>query len=116
MLTIIWKKIHLQGLAIICALILSIMGLVGCEDSLVVELQDGKVRGVKSGNARLFLKIPYAKPPIGERRWKAPQTNDSWRPLVRYETNFSDSCPQLKDQGSPASNNEDCLYLNVWAP
>lgn len=102
--------------AFACTLILTLITVSGCDSDLVVELDDGIVQGKMSGNSRLFLKIPYAKPPIGPLRWKAPEPNDSWGPLVRYETDFSESCPQLKDQGAPASNNEDCLYLNVWAP
>lgn len=115
--TNLWK-FHVP--AIVCMLLLTFFGTAGCEsgtqDGRMVELKDGKVQGEKSGDAMLFLKIPYAKPPIGELRWKAPVPNDPWSPEIRYETEFSDSCPQLADQGAPASNNEDCLYLNVWAP
>ena len=81
-----------------------------------IELQDGAVVGQMAGNSRLFIKIPYAKPPVGELRWRAPVANDPWKPAVQSATEFSASCPQLADQGAPASDNEDCLYLNVWAP
>jgi carboxylesterase type B len=67
------------------------------------------------GGARRFLKIPYAKPPLGELRWKAPVKNDPWTG-ERFETEIVENCPQLQDQGSPASNNEDCLYLKMWSP
>ena len=87
----------------------------GAVDGLVVELDDGVVQGDMAGDARRFLRIPFAKPPLGELRWKAPMPNDPWTG-VRHETAFVDSCPQLADQGAPASNNEDCLYLNVWSP
>lgn len=95
-------------------------GLAGCPLSvpldLLVSLDDGVVRGQYSGDARLFLKIPYAKPPLGELRWKAPQAVEPWGEDVRYETQFSEGCAQNADQGAPSSANEDCLYLNVWAP
>ena len=84
-------------------------------DGLLVTLDDGQVQGDMSGEARRFLKIPFAKPPLGELRWKAPVRNDPWTGVL-YETEFVQGCPQLADQGSPASNNEDCLYLNVWSP
>ncbi len=87
----------------------------GAVDDLVVSLASGDVQGDMAGEARRFLRIPYAKPPLGELRWRAPQPNDPWKGVL-HETTFVDSCPQLADQGSPASNNEDCLYLNVWAP
>src|SRR5204863_168230 len=81
----------------------------------VVHLDDGDVQGDALEGSTRFLKIPFAKPPIGELRWKAPRPNDPWRG-VRHESTFVAGCPQLADQGAPASDNEDCLYLNVWAP
>jgi para-nitrobenzyl esterase len=87
----------------------------GKADPLVVTLDDGVVQGDMAGDARRFLAIPFAKPPLGELRWKAPVPNDPWKG-TRHETEFVAGCPQLADQGAPASNNEDCLYLNVWSP
>ncbi|HEX6241623.1 MAG TPA: carboxylesterase family protein [Polyangiales bacterium] len=82
---------------------------------LRLELEDGELEGEQLEGARRFLNIPYAKPPLGELRWKAPVPNAPWSG-VRRETEFVKSCPQLADQGAPASDNEDCLYLNVWTP
>jgi para-nitrobenzyl esterase len=84
-------------------------------DDLLVDLNDGKVQGDMAGDARRFLKIPFAKPPLGDLRWKAPVPPGPWA-AVLHETDFAEGCPQLMDQGSPASANEDCLYLNVWSP
>jgi len=84
-------------------------------DGLLVKVHAGEVQGDMAGAARRFLKIPYAEPPVGDLRWKAPRRAEPWSG-VRHETNFSESCAQLADQGAPASNNEDCLYLNVWSP
>lgn len=84
-------------------------------DPFIVELDDGIVQGDLAGQSRRFLAIPYAKPPLGGLRWKAPTPNDPWTG-VRHQTEFVENCPQLADEGSPASNNEDCLYLNVWSP
>lgn len=84
-------------------------------DPLRVTLDDGVVQGEQLDGSRRFLAIPFAKPPLGELRWKAPVPSDPWTG-VRHETEFVAGCPQLADQGAPASDNEDCLYLNVWAP
>lgn len=84
-------------------------------DPLLVRLADGALRGEQVGGARRFLAVPYAKPPLGALRFKAPQPNDPWHG-VRHETAFVRGCPQLADMGAPASDNEDCLYLNVWSP
>jgi para-nitrobenzyl esterase len=80
-----------------------------------VTLSDGKLEGDVVGGAVRFLKIPYAKPPMGELRWKAPQPNEPWNG-VRHETDFSSHCPQAKSELGEASTDEDCLYLNVWRP
>jgi para-nitrobenzyl esterase len=85
------------------------------EDPLLVRLAAGKVEGELVDGARRFLKIPYAKPPIGELRWKAPVESDSWT-NVRHETAFADPCPQTANTQNQGSTAEDCLYLNVWSP
>jgi para-nitrobenzyl esterase len=85
------------------------------DDPLKVELPDGKLEGDVLGNSVRFLKIPFAKPPLGGLRWKAPERNDPWSG-VRHESEFASPCPQPPSQQSPASTNEDCLYLNVWRP
>jgi len=81
----------------------------------VVTLDDGQVQGDYVGGTRRFLKVPFAKPPVGELRWKAPVKNDKWSG-IRHETSFTEGCPQNANSQGPASTNEDCLYLNVWTP
>ncbi len=85
------------------------------QGDLVVTLADGKVQGELVGGVRRFLRIPFAKPPTGSLRWRAPVKNDPWTG-VRYETVFADQCPQVASIQNSGSPNEDCLYVNVWAP
>jgi len=84
-------------------------------DDLLVKLDDGVVRGDMAGGARLFRGIPFAKPPLAELRWKAPEPNDPWDGVL-HNAELIEGCPQLADQGAPPSTHEDCLYLNVWSP
>jgi len=82
----------------------------------MVTLPEGMVQGDLAGDGAIrFLKIPFAKPPVGDLRWKAPVKPDPWQG-VRHETEFASPCPQAMSQQSPESTNEDCLYLNVWRP
>jgi para-nitrobenzyl esterase len=82
----------------------------------IVSIASGMLQGDLLGSGvRRFLKIPYAKPPLGDLRWKRPQAPDPWMG-VRHETALSLACAQNASSGSAASLNEDCLYLNVWAP
>ena len=81
-----------------------------------VTLAQGKLLGDVVGDSRQYLKIPYAQPPIGALRWKAPKLPaPSWQG-VRHETSFAQGCPQNMSSQGGASANEDCLYLNVWSP
>lgn len=83
----------------------------------VVRLDEGAVRGVRTGQVAAFRGIPYAAPPTGSRRWNAPAAPPSWTG-VREATRFGPACPQalaelmLEDLGETG---EDCLTLNVWS-
>jgi para-nitrobenzyl esterase len=85
-------------------------------DDSIVSLASGKVQGdaIEDGVLR-FLKIPYAKPPVDDLRWKPPSKVAAWTG-TRHETEFATGCPQNTSGGSLASDSEDCLYLNVWTP
>ncbi|HUR09360.1 MAG TPA: carboxylesterase family protein [Nonomuraea sp.] len=83
---------------------------------VVVKTADGEVRGAVGARVRSFQGIPYAAPPVGERRWKSPAPVVPWSG-VREATSPGASCAQPGGYpiGVP-SDNEDCLYLNVTTP
>ena len=88
------------------------MGTSGC----VASIDAGLVEGRRENGAWAFLGIPYAKPPLGELRWKPPQPVPPWEG-VRPCAQFGDSCPQPEsDEYGLGGMGEDCLHLNVWAP
>ena len=83
----------------------------------VVATQWGEVRGetvTEIGlSARIFRGIPYAAPPVGDLRWKAPQPGAAWEG-VRDAIEWPNRCPQgQSSMGTGNSISEDCLYLNV---
>jgi para-nitrobenzyl esterase len=81
----------------------------------LVITADGAVRGKTTGTADEFLGIPYAAPPVGRLRWRAPQPAAHWSG-VRDATTFGPHCAQPATPFGVASSSEDCLYLNVFAP
>lgn len=81
----------------------------------VVQTRAGDVRGLRSGDTREFLGIPYAEPPIGALRFAAPRPAAPWA-TIRDATRFGDSCMQVEGVASAAAMSEDCLTLNVFAP
>lgn len=103
-----------------------------------VSLEKGDVRGVviDDGRVELYAGIPYAKPPVGELRWREPQDPDPWAGVLDADQ-FASMCMQpvglpivdslkqiigyheysisLRDNYRPAVS-EDGLYVNVWKP
>ena len=91
-------------------------------DPLTVKTEQGRVLGkwMAHGKVRGFLGIPYAAPPVGSERWKAPQPPPRWSG-VRNALNYGARC--IPGQPSPdmvfldkTGPSEDCLYINVYAP
>jgi para-nitrobenzyl esterase len=82
--------------------------------SPMVSVHAGKLRGTRipDGGA-VFKGIPFAQPPTGDLRWRAPQPAKSWSG-VRDASDFGPPCVQGGALGVRSS--EDCLYLNVWTP
>jgi para-nitrobenzyl esterase len=88
---------------------------------VVVETTFGRVEGAREGNICIFRGIPYAAPPVGERRFRPPNPPEAWTG-VREAKPFGPAAPQLpsplKDllQSPDLEMSEDCLYLNVYTP
>ena len=75
-----------------------------------VHLDTGSISGTdtSSPDVRVFKGVPFAAPPVGDLRWRAPKPAAHWDG-VRKADQFSPICMQGNNAGS-----EDCLYLNVW--
>jgi para-nitrobenzyl esterase len=82
-----------------------------------VRVADGALRGTVTPQGRRFAGIPYAAPPVGNLRWKAPAPAAPWTG-VRDASQFGAACAQLQlDPTIPAGqSSEDCLTLNVYTP
>ncbi len=98
----------------------------------VIKTEKGLVKGVQEGSCLVFKNIPYAKPPVGELRFKRPVETDAWEEVLDctkfgkitvqempgdekpweklYHKEFYSDPEYLREMG------EDCLNLNVWTP
>ncbi|HEY3186708.1 MAG TPA: carboxylesterase/lipase family protein [Solirubrobacteraceae bacterium] len=88
---------------------------------VVVETSLGAVQGTGDGDVLVFRGIPFAAPPVGELRFRAPAPAAAWSG-VRDGSSFAPTAPQVPSArgvdvtGTPQRASEDCLYLNVWTP
>ena len=100
-------------------LLIAAAGLAAIDDP--VHTSSGLISGTAGSSAgvRVYKGIPYAAPPVGELRWKAPKAPASWQG-VKQATQFSPVCEQTPYPKTSIyytedpSMSEDCLYLNVW--
>lgn len=83
-----------------------------------VETKYGKIQGTQKDEVLVWKGIPFARPPLGSLRFRAPQLPEAWTG-VREATQFGAISPQASD-GSfgtlPGPMSEDCLTLNIWSP
>jgi para-nitrobenzyl esterase len=91
-----------------------------------LRIDSGSLRGLVVGakkDVHVYKGIPYAAPPVAERRWKPPQPVKPWRG-ARDCFEFGAACPQklpplliaMPEMAIGAPISEDCLFLNVWTP
>jgi para-nitrobenzyl esterase len=86
--------------------------------SMIVQTASGSVRGQLSQDVYSFRGIPFAAPPVGSLRWRAPAPAHPWSG-VRDAAHYGPPCAQAVfdwNRAVAAESREDCLYLNVWVP
>ena len=76
------------------------------------KVEQGLLRGTIEDGLAVYRGVPFAAPPVGDLRWRAPQTAANWRG-VRPADKFAPQCVQSIPE---ITTSEDCLYLNVWTP
>lgn len=85
----------------------------------IVAIDSGQVQGNASAGVESWKGIPFAAPPVGDLRWRAPQPVAPWD-QPRSATAYGPDCMQLPfpSDAAPLGSKpaEDCLYLNVWKP
>ena len=82
----------------------------------IVEVTGGTIEGVEQDGIFMYKGVPFAAPPVGDLRWKAPAPVIPWTGVKKADA-FCAACMQAANaMGNTAPVSEDCLYLNVWTP
>jgi para-nitrobenzyl esterase len=87
--------------------------------STIVKVEGGKVEGTNKNGVIIFRGIPFAEPPVGDLRWRAPVPAKRWKGILKA-FKFAPACPQQPNivtaYYTKYGMSEDCLYLNIWKP
>ncbi len=86
-----------------------------CDAGTQVQTSTGPVCGTVVNGDREWLGIPYAAPPVGALRWKAPEAHAPWTATLQA-TQFGSECLQGIPPAFPVGGSEDCLFVNVVRP
>jgi para-nitrobenzyl esterase len=97
---------------VLLAFAISTAPLMSVAASTTAKVEQGVLQGTLEDGLTVYRGIPFAAPPVGDLRWRAPQAAAKWEG-VRKADKFAPQCIQ---GGPPSSMSEDCLYLNVWSP
>lgn len=116
------RKYRLMSERALLHLLISVVVVFGCASfarlamaSLVVNTDQGPVRGISVPGENEYLGIPYAAPPIGALRWLPPQKPSPFK--GQFQANqFGNVCPQRVNGTGDLFGSEDCLNLNVYVP
>jgi para-nitrobenzyl esterase len=114
-------KIRNFGLAaVLLVATFTLVSSIRAQEPQPVPTAAGPVQGTLEDGVRVYKGIPFAAPPLGGLRWRAPQPHAPWTNVLKADT-FAPACMQvpivMPAFGLDAVTvNEDCLYLNVWTP
>ncbi len=112
------------GLVVITVMVYRRRAFGSLDESSIRQLNQGEIVGIRlDRDTHCWRGIPFAEPPIGDFRWRAPRPAGPWAGTLKAD-HFSNKPVQIagigggyswREFGVP-SGSEDCLYLNVWAP
>jgi carboxylesterase type B len=94
------------------------------DTSLVVETTAGPLRAAREGSLTVCRGVPYAEPPVGERRWRAAEAHAPWTSIreatrngpIAVQSTRGPFSAALGDPSLGAPMSEDCLTLTLWTP
>jgi len=114
-------NIRRSGLgAVLFASVFTLASSLPAQQPAPVHTDKGPVQGTVVDGITVYKGIPFAAPPLGDLRWRAPRPHAAWTDVLKADK-FAPACMQtpivMPALGLDAVEvDEDCLYLNVWTP
>jgi para-nitrobenzyl esterase len=114
-------KTRMHGfIALLLVSILAFASSLSGQEPKSVRTDSGPVQGTVENGITIYKGIPFAAPPLGDLRWRAPKSAAPWKNVLQADK-FAPACMQvpivMPALGLDALTvSEDCLYLNVWTP
>lgn len=94
-------------------LIVCSSGIAVAQQPATIKVEEGLLQGANENGLTVYKGIPFAAPPVGELRWRAPQPPAKWEG-IKQAVKFAPA--PMQGGNPPSGKSEDCLYLNVWTP
>lgn len=85
-------------------------------ENAFVTLNQGQLQGSNNGDHYVFYGIPYAKPPVGNLRWKKPENPEPWDGVLNATVSGTGCMSDPEHPTAPKTRSEDCLLLNIFMP
>jgi len=106
----------------VAMLVLFAAGRAVAQQPAPVKIEGGLVQGTSDDGVTVYKGIPFAAPPVGELRWRAPQPPAPWEGVLKADTFSANPMQEMRERFGPWTSeyqpqgvvSEDCLYLNVW--
>jgi para-nitrobenzyl esterase len=95
------------------AILVFVTGFCVAQQPAPVKVEGGKVQGTTEDGLTVYKGIPFAAPPVGDLRWRAPQPAAAWKDILKADK-FAPG--PVQPQNFDFGKSEDCLYLNIWTP
>ena len=106
----------------VAMLVILAAGLVIAQQPAPVKVESGLLQGTSENGVTVYKGVPFAAPPVGDLRWRAPRPPATWEGVRKADRFSANPMQEMRERFGPwtaeyqpqGEVSEDCLYLNIW--